>query len=164
MKYPIPIKQIPNSAVPKYPRLKSNIEFLIEFCCFLLFSTVHKEFQIETSSGAGIHPIKAIKKITSEFLTGNTCWNFIGSPNSNPAKKNDKIVLKDKAIIKYLINLSKALNFPSDNNVNDRIVIMTVQISIENRPPKIELAIPAVTIVMAVWMVNIVVNDRKKKM
>ena len=52
MKYPIPIKQIPNIAVPKYPRLKSNIEFLIGFCCSLLFS-------------AGERPAKKKKKVDS---------------------------------------------------------------------------------------------------
>ena len=52
---------------------------------------------------------------------------------------------------------------PNINRQNDNIIIINVQISTENRFTKIELAIPAVTIVTAVCIVNIVHIVIKKK-
>ena len=67
------------------------------------------------------------------------------------------------ARIKYLINLSRVLYLPINNNKKEKVIIITVQISTDNKFPNMEFAIPAVTIVTAVCMVNMVHSVIKKK-
>ena len=65
-------------------------------------------------------------------------------------------------MIMNLIILSRVLYFPIIKSNEQKIVINTVHTSIENNPPLMDFAIPAVTIVTAVWIENIVAIVRKK--
>ena len=91
------------------------------------------------------------------------CFKSIGSLWFSAAIKKDKIVLIARRSIRNFISLSSKLYLPNINRQNDNIIIINVQISTENRFTKIELAIPAVTIVTAVCIVNIVHIVIKKK-
>ena len=60
---------MPTIIVPKKPILKSKTADFGVIAPLLAFSKDHKECQIEISKGAGIQPIKAIKKaIPTESL------------------------------------------------------------------------------------------------
>jgi len=65
MSAPRATKQTPNITVPRYPILKSSSAVLVFVFSGLAicFYIVHKECHTDTSKGAGIHPIKAIKKV-----------------------------------------------------------------------------------------------------
>ena len=118
---------------------------------------------METSNGAGIHPINAIRKITPLESVGKTCLISTGLLKFKPAKIKDNMVLIVNAIIKYLINLSRVLYFPIKSKKNESSSIISVQISTEIISPKIEFARPAVTIVTAVCIVNMVPSVMRKK-
>ena len=81
---------------------------------------------------------------------------MIVSSKLAPANKNDNIVLTARVIINIFITLSSVLYFPIIKSKNEKNKIIRVQTSMESILPKIEFAIPAVTIVTAVCIVNIV--------
>ena len=121
---PREIKQIPKMIVVKYPILKSRIISLsFIFFSFFFFSKVHIDCHTETSSGAGIQPIKATKNAISIVSFGNTCVNSNELVVLNPAKKTANKVLTASIIITNFIRLSKSLYFPI-RRTNKQIAII----------------------------------------
>ena len=131
--------------------LKSNkADFGVYSLVPLFFSIAHNDCHTETSSGAGIHPIKAIKKAISILFFGRIC--FIDS----------KLVSVEKAIFTAIIVLivrvrtiifmrpSSNLYFPKTNRERQITRIITVQISMLIKSPNKVEANPAVTMVTAV--------------
>ena len=67
-----------------------------------------------------------------------------------------KIVLIAKRIITYLINLSRSLYLPKNKTTEQITIMIIVHISVLKTPLVRDAANPAVTIVTAVCIVNIV--------
>ena len=96
-------------------------------------------------------------------------YSFLMSKNNFNANEEEVDISNFLEILKRrwktlsLITLSSILYFPIIKSKNEKNKIIRVQTSMESILPKIEFAIPAVTIVTAVWIVNIVPRVIMKK-
>ena len=140
-----------------YPTLKSNILSFSDtfFTCVLFFSKVHIECQIEMSRGAGIHPKNAIKN-NRPVWSGKICWKELGCSLFKKANVTAAILLMARIIIMTFINLSSQLYLPDINKKEHIRVIIRLQITMLSVIPNSVEAMPAVTTVTALCIVNIV--------
>ena len=101
------------------------------------------------SSGAGIHPINAIKNRRPSPL-GKICFIEIELSLFEKANKSARKLLIAKTIIIILITLSRVLYFPRIKIKLQKTVIITLHITMFSVRPNNSEASPAVTIVTAV--------------
>ncbi len=143
--------------VVPYPILKSKRDCsLVIVGSNFFFSTTQTECQMEISKGAGIQPIKAIKKAIEIESEGIICLKSIITAGFI-ASATAIIVLTVRPNTIIFINESSILYLPIIK-INIHIPVIITAQKINELPPKREDAIPAVTMVTAVCIVNIEAN------
>ena len=144
-------KPMPKTMVLKQPTLKSNKADFVLYCFVsLFFSIAQSDCHTAMSNGAGIQPIKAIKKAISKLFSGSICLNEIGSTLFTKAMLTAIMVLMESVIMIIFIKRSKSLYFPKINSAKQIMMMITVHNFTLIKSPNSEDAKPAVTIVTAV--------------